>query len=110
MEQSPSWEANRFSASQEIPDILWKLKFNYRNHQYPPQYSYPELDQSSPCPHVPLPEYLCLYYPTIHATVFRMIPFHLASPPKHCKYLLSPVYATWPYVTYCGRISVALSE
>ena len=23
MEQSPSWEANRFSASQEIPRILW---------------------------------------------------------------------------------------
>ena len=24
MEQSPSWEANRFAASQEIPRILWK--------------------------------------------------------------------------------------
>jgi hypothetical protein len=23
MEQSPSWEANQFSASQEIPRILW---------------------------------------------------------------------------------------
>jgi len=27
MEQSPSWEANRFSASQEIPRILWNPKF-----------------------------------------------------------------------------------
>ena len=27
MEQSPSWEANWFSASQEIPCILWNLKF-----------------------------------------------------------------------------------
>jgi hypothetical protein len=27
MEQSPSWEANRFSASQEIPRILWNRKF-----------------------------------------------------------------------------------
>ena len=26
MEQSPSWEANRFSASQEIPHILWNSK------------------------------------------------------------------------------------
>jgi len=26
MEQSPSWEANRFSASQEIPRILWNPK------------------------------------------------------------------------------------
>jgi hypothetical protein len=29
MEQSPSWEANRFSASQGIPHILWDLKVNY---------------------------------------------------------------------------------
>ena len=26
MQQSPSWEANRFSASQEIPRILWNPK------------------------------------------------------------------------------------
>ena len=28
MEQSPFWEANRFSASQEIPCILWNPKFH----------------------------------------------------------------------------------
>jgi len=27
MEQSPFWETNRFSASQEIPRILWNPKF-----------------------------------------------------------------------------------
>ena len=27
MKQSPSWEANRFSASQEIPPILWNQNF-----------------------------------------------------------------------------------
>jgi len=30
MEQSLSGEANRFSASQEIPHILWNPKANYR--------------------------------------------------------------------------------
>ena len=36
MEQSRSWEATRFSASQEIPCILWKLKGHYRIHTWKP--------------------------------------------------------------------------
>ena len=35
MEQSPSWEANRFSASQEIPRISRYLKFHYNIHKCP---------------------------------------------------------------------------
>jgi len=36
IEQSPSWEANRFSASKEILRILRNPTVHYRSHKSPP--------------------------------------------------------------------------
>ena len=56
MEQSPSWEANLFSASQEIPRILLEPKSLLPHSQVPATCPYPEPALSSLYPHIPLPE------------------------------------------------------
>jgi len=58
-EQSPYWEADRFSASQEIPHTLWNPKIHYRIHKCPPPD--PILGQLDP----------------VHATTSQFLKIHL---------------------------------
>jgi len=65
MVQSPSWAANWFAASQEIPHILQNLKVHYRTHKRPPTISI--LGQPNPV-HIPTSHLL-----EIHATLLYKI-------------------------------------
>ena len=65
MVQSPSWEANWFAASQEIPHILWNPKVHYRAHKHPPPV--PILGQPNPV-HIPTSHLLEIHPNIIHSS------------------------------------------
>jgi len=63
MVQSPSWEANWFAASQEIPRISRNAKVHYRIHKRPPPVSI--LGQPNPV-HIPTSHLLEIHSNNIH--------------------------------------------
>ena len=68
MVQSPSWSANGFAASQEIPRISRNPKIHYRTHKPPPPV--PILDQPNPV-HIPTFHLLEIHSNIIHPSTPR---------------------------------------
>ena len=95
MEQSPSWEANWFAASQEIPRFLWNPKVHYHIHKRPPPV--PILSQLDPV-HTPTSHYLKIHPNIIHPSTPGSPQWSLSlriPHPKPC-IRLSPISATCP--------------
>ena len=68
MAKSPSWEANWFEASQEIPRISRNPKIHYRTYKRPPPVSI--LGQPNPV-HIPTSHLLEIHPNIIHPSMPR---------------------------------------
>jgi hypothetical protein len=93
---SPSWEVNRFSASQEIPRILWNPKVHCQIHNGPPHFLI--LSQISPV-HAPHPTYwrfILIWFSHLRlGLISGFLPSVLPTKSLHAP-PLSPINATCP--------------
>jgi hypothetical protein len=95
----PSWEANWFAASQEIPRVLWNPKVPHRTHKRPPPI--PILSQPNP-----------LFTPTSHFLKIHpniILPSTPRSPQRSLSFRLphqNPVHTSpFPHTCYMPRPS-----
>ena len=96
MVQSPSWKANWFAASQEIPRISRNPKVHYRTHKRPPPVSI--LDQPNPV-HISTSHLLKIHPNIIHTSTARSSQWSpsLRFPQQDSIHSLSsPIRATCP--------------
>jgi hypothetical protein len=110
------WEANRFSATQEIPRILWHLKIFYRIHNCPPPI--PILSQLDPV-HTATSQlrkiYLNITFPSTPGTPKWSV-LSQVSPPKLCICLSSlpnalnaqPIYGIIPNLPWFYQHPIVL--
>jgi len=102
MDQNPSWEVNRFSASQEIPRILWNPKVCYGIYNSPAPL--PILSQINPVqtpPHF-LKIHFNIIFPSIPGSSNWALslsfphqnPVCTSSHPHIC-YMFHPSHSTW---------------
>ena len=101
MVQSPSWEANWFAASQEIPRISRKPKVHYRTHKRPPPVSI--LSQPNPV-HIPTSHLLETHRNVIHPSTPRSPQWSLSLQFPH-QDPIHPPPSPHPYMSHAQPIS-----